>query len=406
MIQVPGVVIKEKFAEGGASVVYLGLYQKNGRACAVKVLKDALKVDSAQVKAFKNESKLLLSVRHPCIIEVWEAGSTSEDYYYVMEYFASRNLKNLILNKSPLLLDWVPIAVRVSDAILYLHLNSIMHRDIKPENILVNDAKEVKLIDLSIAMKRTFLTSIFNKSASVAAGTPSYMAPEQIMGKPCDHRSDIYSLGAVFYEILTGRPPFLGRSPNEILEKHLKEPLVPPGRINADMPNEANDLIVKMLAKNADDRVEDMNMVLYDLKKLQRKITAPSPFRKPADETEGARRSTRILVQDGFVQYKLCQETDPMVHPGGYKRPLTNLSRHGLGFVCDADLPLDHVIDLSLQLRGLRKPLFIRGKVAWSQKVKDASLRTIGVRITARSKDYAAAYEGLKAATKTGAAEL
>ncbi|KAF0240910.1 MAG: serine/threonine protein kinase, partial [Planctomycetota bacterium] len=271
MIEIPGVSIKEKFAEGGASHIYLGTYLKRGCPCAVKVLKDQLKQDSSQIKAFKNESKLLLAVRHPCIIEVWESGSTATDYYYVMEYFESKNLKSLILNKSQIIADWVPIVVRVADAILYLHLNSMIHRDIKPENILVNAKGEVKLIDLSIAMKRTFMTALFSKTPSVTAGTPSYMSPEQITGKACDQRSDIYSLGATVYELLVGRVPFLGRSQNEILDKHLKEKPYPPGKLVTEIPVEANDLLLKMLEKHPDDRIEDMNLVLYELKKIQRK---------------------------------------------------------------------------------------------------------------------------------------
>ncbi|MCE9584008.1 MAG: protein kinase [Planctomycetes bacterium] len=439
MIQIPGVSIKEKFAEGGASHVYLGTYLKRGVPCAVKVLKDQLKQDSSQIKAFKNESKLLLAVRHPCIIEVWESGSTATDYYYIMEYFESKNLKNHIINKSAILADWVPIAVRTADALLYLHLNSMIHRDIKPENILVNQKGEVKMIDLSIAMKKTFMTSIFSRPPAVAAGTPSYMAPEQIRGKACDHRSDIYSLGATLYEMLVGRVPFLGHSQNEILDKHLNEKPYPPGKLVTEIPPEANDLIMKMLEKDPDDRIEDMNLVLYELKKIQRKgapklariaLAAGGPVTpggpkvgpltaarkagsveasmtpgKKVDDDEAARRSTRIMVQDGFLQFGLCQETDPPKLPEGYKSPLINLSRHGLGFVADAELPLEHCVDLALHLRGTRKPLYVRGKVAWCRKVKDANLRSIGIRITARSKDYMTAYEQLKTATKTGTDE-
>jgi serine/threonine protein kinase len=426
VIQIPGVAIREKFAEGGASHIYVGTYLKRGASCAVKVLKEALKQDSSQIKAFKNEAKLLLSVRHPCIIEVWEAGSTSTDYYYIMEFFQSKNLKNLILNKAPVIHDWVPIAIRVADAILYLHLNSMVHRDVKPENILVNEKGEVKLIDLSIAMKRTFLTNIFGKPPGVAAGTPSYMSPEQITGRACDQRSDIYSLGATFFEMLTGRTPFLGRSANEILDMHLKAKPEAPSTLNRELTKDVDEMILKMLEKDPDDRVEDMNLVLYELKKIQRKIPVRMPIRPAAPPAppatppplrparvpasdhgpEAGRRSTRILVQDGFVQYKLCQESDPPRAPAGYKQPLTNLSRHGLGFVCDADLPGEHCLDLSLHLRGSRRPIYVRGKVAWCQRVKDASLRSIGVRLTARSKEYLIAYDILKSATKTGTEEL
>lgn len=410
MIQIPGVAVSERYAEGGASVIYRGTYLKRGSPCAVKVLKDGLKGDSSQIKAFKNESKLLLSVRHPCIVEVWEAGSTGDDYYYIMEFFASKNLKSLILNKSPQLADWLPISIRIADAILYLHLNSMVHRDVKPENILIGPKSDVKLIDLSIAMKRTFLTSIFGKPPATAAGTPSYMSPEQITGKACDQRSDIYSFGATLYEMMVGKPPFLGRSANEILDKHLKEKPYPPGKLNTSMPPDLNDLILKMLEKHADDRVEDMNLVLYELKKIQRKIPARIVREAPPEDSktgpEPSKRSTRILVQDGFIQYALCQESDPPKAPGGYKQPLTNLSRHGLGFVCDADLPQDHCVDMALHLRGSRRPIYARGKIAWSQRVKDASLRSIGVRLIARSKDYLTAYESLKASTKTGASEI
>jgi serine/threonine protein kinase len=402
VIQIQGIGVKEKIAEGGASHIYLGTHYKRGQACAIKVLKDTLKVDSSQVKAFKNEAKLLLAVRHPCIIEVWESGSTADDYYYVMEYFQSRNLKNLILNKAPILANWIPIAIRVADAILYLHLNSMVHRDVKPENILINDKGEVKLIDLSIAMKRTFLTTIFSKVPSVAAGTPSYMPPEQIQGKACDQRSDIYALGATFYELLTGRPPFLGKSANEILDKHIREKVTPPAELVKDMSPEVNDLIVSMLQKDPGDRVEDMNLVLYELKKIQRKIPVRAPAKVAGSGSSASdRRSTRILVQDGFVQYRLCADAEPAKSPGGPKQPVTNLSRHGLGFVCDVDLPHDHTIDLSLHLRGVRHALPLRGKVAWSQKVKDASLRSIGVRLIARSKEYMTAYDALKSRTKS-----
>lgn len=379
--------VLDRVAEGGSSFIWrVERIGKSGHV-AIKQLKSTL--GPADVKAFRAEMKLLGELDHEGLLKLHETAFESNPPYAVLDYFPSENLKTLLREKDARLAQqWHSIALNVAETLLYLHLNDIVHKDVKPENILLGKAGEIRLIDLSIAEKKSFLPSFGKKKIQ---GTPAYMPPEQILGKPLDHRADIYSFGATLYEITTGVPPFVARSQDELLQKHLREKPKPARMVKANLPEALEKLLAKMLAKDPTDRVQDCNLVVYELKRID------APTTRMEEITPGRRRdSTRLMVRLALCTYALTTEETLYQVPTTNKCPLINVSRTGIGFFSDTPIPTDAILDINLFVPPLRNPLQARGRVVWANRVKGQDTYSIGVRLTMRAKDYIAKFEELK----------
>lgn len=379
--------VLDRVAEGGSSFIWRAERPGKPGVFAIKQLKPTQ--GPAEVKSFRSEMKLLGELEHEGLLKLHETAFESTPPYAVLDYFPSANLKTLIREKSVrLAAEWKPIAMSVAETLLYLHLNDIVHKDIKPENILLGKGDDTRLIDLSIAERKSFLPAFGKRRIQ---GTPAYMAPEQILGKPVDHRADIYSLGAALYEMVTGQPPFVARSQDELLQKHLREKSKPARMVRPEVPEALEKLLVKMLAKDPDDRVQDCNLVVYELKRIE----VPAARMEPV--TLGRRRdSTRLSVRLALCLYAVTTEDTLYQVPSRNKCPLINVSRTGIGFFSDDPIPTEAILDLSLYLPPLRAPLQARGRVVWANRVKGQDSYSIGVRLTMRAKDYIAKFEELK----------
>ena len=254
--------ILEKIGTGGMAEVFKGKDHKLNRYVAVKVLKEEFRDNDGFVKKFKEEAQAAAGLAHPNIVNVYDVGDENGIYYIVMELVEGITLKNYIERKGRLTIkEATSIAIQVSAGLEVAHNNHIVHRDIKPQNIIISREGKVKVTDFGIAKATTSQTT-----TSSAMGSVHYASPEQARGGYVDHRSDIYSLGIVMYEMVTGRVPFDGETAVTVAVKHLQEQMVPPSKYCPEIPHSLEQIIKKCTEKSPDRRYQDIGDLMADLK--------------------------------------------------------------------------------------------------------------------------------------------
>ncbi len=230
-----------------------------------------------------HEAEVGKTLAHPNVIKIVAFSKDKDNPYIVMEFFPAGNLKLRLLRKDKEFLreKMQDIVKQGATALAFMNAKGWVHRDVKPDNFLVNSAGELRLIDFALAKrieKDSFMGRMFRRHGK-AAGTRSYMSPEQIRGLPLDGRADVYSFGATCYELVTGRPPFRGTTSQELLTKHITEKPVPPQSINHDVTDEFGALVLRMLAKNKKDRPHGFHDVLMELRNIR--VFKPEAATKP-----------------------------------------------------------------------------------------------------------------------------
>ena len=256
--------IEKLIGEGGMANVYLAKDTILDRKVAVKVLRGDLAGDEKFVRRFQREALAASSLSHPNIVEIYDVGEDNGNFYIVMEYIDGKTLKQLIKKRGVLTLpETIDIMMQLLDALATAHDSYIIHRDIKPQNIMIKDSGLVKITDFGIAMA---LNSAQLTQTNSVMGSVHYLPPEQASGKGSTIRSDIYSLGILMFEMLTGRVPFKGDSAVEIALKHMKEPLPKVREINPVVPQSVENIILKAAAKNPKNRYKDVRDMKDDLK--------------------------------------------------------------------------------------------------------------------------------------------
>lgn len=252
-------IIKE-LGKGGMGSVYLAEDTRNGEKVAIKLIHPIYFLEPESLERFKEESVLIASLSHPNIIKVIEMGEEEGQPYVVMEYMDGGSISNL-LNYGPIPIPQVySILTSVFRGMYYSHSRGIFHADLKTSNILFKSNGEVKISDFGLGS--------LVLSSSEATGTPAYMAPEFIMERKVDDRSDIYSLGVVLYEMVTGRLPFKGESAYEVLQKHLKEIPAKPSKFVPDIPPLLENIILKAIHKNNTNRYQNIKEFVQDVEDL------------------------------------------------------------------------------------------------------------------------------------------
>ena len=257
----------EKIGEGGMSVVYKARCNKLNRLVAVKILKKEFCNNEDIVKKFKVEATAIATLSDSNIVNVLDVGTEKDDInYIVMEYVKGKTLKDIILQNGPLSYETtLQVAIQIARALECAHKNGIIHRDVKPQNILVSEDGFVKVTDFGIA-KSVDSTTMTNTKVM---GSAHYFSPEQAKGEVVDTRTDLYSFGVVLYEMVTGKLPFEADSPVTIALKHIQEPVVPPKKVNSKVPESLNNLIVKLMSKNPNDRYQSAKELLLDLQRIK-----------------------------------------------------------------------------------------------------------------------------------------
>src|SRR5947199_1782418 len=254
--------IIRKLGAGGMANVYLAEDQELGRRVAIKILDDRHAHDEQFVERFRREAKSAAGLSHPNVVSIYDRGEAEGTYYIAMEYLDGRSLKELIVSRGP---APIPIAIdyarQILTAVRFAHRNGIVHRDIKPHNVLVDAEGRLKVTDFGIARAGA---SQMTEVGSII-GTAQYLSPEQAKGAPVDQTSDLYSVGVVLYELLTGVVPFSGDTPVEIAMKHLSSAPEPPSAKRAEIPRELDLVVLRALAKDPADRypsAEEMDAAL------------------------------------------------------------------------------------------------------------------------------------------------
>lgn len=248
---------------GGMALVYKARDILLNRFVAVKVLRQQFVNDDDFVRRFRREAQAAASLSHPNIVSIYDVGQDEDTHYIVMEYVDGHNLNEIIRDRAPLQVEEaVRIASQICDALDHAHHNQIIHRDIKPHNILIGKNGRVKVTDFGIA--RAVTSSTITQTGSVV-GSVHYFSPEHAKGVTTGEKSDIYSLGIVLYQMLTGRLPFLGESPISVALKHLQEPFEEPRLVNPHIPQSVENVILKAMRKSPQERYASAKAMLGDL---------------------------------------------------------------------------------------------------------------------------------------------
>lgn len=262
--------VLEPIGSGGMAEVYRARDELLGRDVAVKVLTDRLSRDRSFVERFRREAQSAANLNHPNVVSLYDYGSDDGAYYIVMEYIDGKSLGDIVAESGALMPERAAeIASDVAAALERAHSSGLVHRDIKPTNIMLTSGGQTKVTDFGIARALGGSTEQTQMTQTgMVIGTAAYLSPEQAQGNPVDARSDVYSLGCVLYEMLTGKPPFTGDAPLAIAYKHVREDAVPPSTVNADVPGELDAVTLKALAKNPDNRYTSAHEMREDLQRF------------------------------------------------------------------------------------------------------------------------------------------
>src|SRR5205085_8918877 len=280
--------IERKLGAGGMADVYLAEDQELGRRVAIKILNDRHAADDSFIERFRREAKNAAGLSHPNIVSIYDRGEAEGTDYIAMEFLDGRSLKELIVGRGPAPIKvTIDYARQILAAVGFAHKHGIVHRDIKPHNVLVGPEGRLKVTDFGIARSGA---SQMTEVGSII-GTAQYLSPEQARGSPVDQRSDVYSVGIVLYEMLTGTVPFTGDTPLEIAMKHLSEVPVPPSELRDDVPEDLDMVTLRALAKDSEDRYQTAEEMDADLARLARGLGVSA---------ETAEAATSVLAGAGI----------------------------------------------------------------------------------------------------------
>src|SRR6476619_2370657 len=262
--------IVRKLGMGGMANVYLAEDEVLGRRVAIKILNDRHANDDQFVERFRREAKNAAGLSHPNIVSIYDRGEAEGTYYIAMEYLDGRSLKELVVARGPLPIpDAIAATRQVLGALRFAHRKGVVHRDIKPHNVMADADGRLKVTDFGIARAGV---SQMTEAGSII-GTAQYLSPEQARGAPVDQRSDLYSIGIVLYEMLTGKVPFSGDAPVEIAMKHLTAVPEPPSKSRPDIPHDLDAIVMRALAKDPEQRYGSAEEMDADLARVARGVS-------------------------------------------------------------------------------------------------------------------------------------
>ncbi|NJL92550.1 MAG: serine/threonine protein kinase [Anaerolineae bacterium] len=265
-----------QYGSGGMSVVYRAMDLALGRQVAVKILRPSLTSDPVFLERFRQEARNVANLQHPQIVTVHDVGQDGNTYYIVMELIEGDDLKKLIRAEAPLPIDRaLDIAIKICAGIGYAHRAGLVHADVKPQNVLMLAQDQLKVTDFGIA--QALAASRPNERQKVVWGSPHYFAPEQARGEYPTPAADVYSIGVVLFEMLTGRLPFTGADQQELAMAHIKQPVPSLLEINPNIPENLDKIVQKVLSKAPEARyrmADQLGRILSNYRDQGRSKTA------------------------------------------------------------------------------------------------------------------------------------
>lgn len=322
--------IIKSIGEGGMANVYLAQDTILDRKVAIKVLRGDLANDEKFIRRFQREALSASSLSHPNIVEMYDVGEDSGNHYIVMEYIEGKTVKQLLKKRGNLTVsEAVDIMLQLTDGISHAHDSYIIHRDLKPQNLMIQEDGQIKITDFGIAMA---LNSTQLTQTNSVMGSVHYLPPEQASGKGSTIKCDIYSMGILFYELLTGVLPFKGDNAVEIALKHMKDPIPSVRKQNSNIPQSIENIILKSTAKNPKNRYNDVKEMYRDLKAClepdvmnqerfvykypehendENKDPIPTIKSSKKKEEEATKKRTRSNEEVELIEEEIAREIEP-----------------------------------------------------------------------------------------------
>src|SRR6266540_2729412 len=276
----------EQVGMGGMATVYKGYHAAMDRYVAIKVLPRHLARDASFLARFEREARTIARLEHRYILPVYDVAEDDGVPYLVMRYTDGGDLSSLIVSGQLGIKRAVELISQVAEALAYAHRQGVIHRDVKPANVLISREGDALLADFGIAKIYEETLQLTGEGGIV--GTPAYMAPEQLQGKAVDPRADIYALGVVLYQALTGECPFVAETPLAVALMHIHNPLRPPREINPAIPESLERIILRAMAKNPADRFADANEMSEALRHALASMSKPTTVLPAQDEKPAA----------------------------------------------------------------------------------------------------------------------
>lgn len=310
--------VVEQIARGGMATIYKARDVLRHQTVALKVLPPELGFSEGFLSRFQREVETLKGLRHPSIVRLYDVGRTENLHYFCMEYVSGGSVEQIINRTGKLdIKQAIDIAMGVTEALEYAHQQGVIHRDIKPANLLLDESAKVKVSDFGVA-KVVDATQMTLTGGIV--GTVEYLAPEQVEGRRVSPRTDVYSLGVSLYQMVTGRLPFTGTTPTEILQKHRFSLPESPRELNPEVPRRLSQLIEQMLQKEAERRPESMPAVKRELERIKVQMALAGEAGEEAILTEKRRvwplvLAALLLAGAGFLGYWIPRKSRPKPTP-------------------------------------------------------------------------------------------
>jgi serine/threonine protein kinase len=286
--------IEAVVARSGMSALYRATDLVDGRPVAIKLPLEEMEADPVLVERFRREQEIGQTLDHPGIVKTYD-GEQRSRLYMVIEWVEGRLLRAILNEERKLPIDRaVAITLGVCDALDYMHKHGVVHRDLKPENVMVDAHDRIKLIDFGIAMREDARRLTF-ANLSPTLGTPDYIAPEQVKGQRGDQRSDIYALGIMLYEMLTGRVPFTGPNPFAVMNERVLNDPPAPRSLNPEITPELEEILYRALERDPRHRYATAHEMAWDLEH-QDQVGVEDRERRPALRAGGVKISRRMLL--------------------------------------------------------------------------------------------------------------
>jgi serine/threonine protein kinase len=308
--QIPGYLMLQKLGKGSMGVVYKAKQQSVDRVVAIKILLEPLAQNREFIKRFEREAMIAAKLSHNNVVNAIDAGQIDGHYYFVMEYVEGPTIKDFLdKNKTFEEKEALRITLAITEALKHAAQRGLIHRDIKPENVILTRDGDVKLADLGLA-RLTDDEKWGLSEAGMAIGTPYYISPEQVRGQTnIDIRADIYSLGATLYHMVTGKVPYGGDTPNDVMRKHVDPniAIVPPDHLNSRLSGGLGMVVETMMAKNREQRYQTPDDLILDIKCLQRGESPMIAGQKPETLLALAQGESDVVAPRGASEEELVE---------------------------------------------------------------------------------------------------